>query len=391
MTDTFAARVREMNADAPASAFVEVFGCQQNEHDGELIRGMLADMGFGFTQDAALAKVVVLNTCAVREHAEQRVLGHLGAIGRAGGSPGRIVAVCGCMAQLENSQNTLKRSYGHVNLVFGPGDLARFPELLYTALTKGGRHFNQSDPTAPPEEGLPVLRAAPPRALVTVMKGCDNFCSYCVVPHTRGRERSRAPEAVLGEVRGLIRQGYCEIMLLGQNVNSYRPNPDSAGIRDFPELLAALASLPGDFSLRFMTSHPKDASDKLFSVMGAYGKIAPFLHLPAQSGSSRVLAAMNRGYTREHYIALTERARAAVPGLNLTSDIMVGFPGETEDDFGETLGLLEKVRFNSLFTFIYSPRPETPAANLDGVPPPEVVKKRFARLLETQKRIEATL
>lgn len=375
--------------DAPALAFVEVFGCQQNEADGELLRGMMSEMGYGFTADASLANVVVLNTCAVREHAEQRVLGHLGEMRHEGGPPGRIVAVCGCMAQLESARETLKRSYVHVNLVFGPGELARFPELLYKALTEGGRHVYADDPTAPPEEGLPVLRSAPPKALISVMKGCDNFCSYCVVPYVRGRERSRQPDAILREASSLIAEGYTELLLLGQNVNSYRPQ--DSDIRDFPDLLAALASLPGEFSLRFMTSHPKDASVKLFDTMASHGKIAPFLHLPAQSGSTRILHAMNRGYTREHYIALIEQARGLIPHLNLTSDIMVGFPGETEQDFQDTLDLLETVRFNSLFTFLYSPRPGTPAAKLSDDTPAEIKKERFQRLLDTQKRIEREL
>jgi tRNA-2-methylthio-N6-dimethylallyladenosine synthase len=388
-----AARVRFLHEDAAALAYVEVFGCQQNEADGERLRGMLAVMGYGFTDDPGLAHVLVLNTCAVRNHAEQRAYGHIGAAGH-GGQPKRIVAVCGCMAQLAGVREKLKRSYRHVNLVFGPGDLHRFPALLYEALTQGGRHFHENPADAPleAEEDLPVLRAAPAkaehRALVTVMKGCDNFCSYCIVPYTRGRERSRAPEAVIAEVKSLIDEGYKELTLLGQNVNSYRPAENGSGIADFPDLLAALAVLEGDFSLRFMTSHPKDASDKLFEVMGRHPKIAPFLHLPAQSGSTRILTAMNRGYTREHYIARIERARAAVPDLNLTSDIMVGFPGEIEADFEDTLDLLETVRFNALFTFIYSPRPGTPAADLADDTPIEVKKARFQRLLDVQKRIE---
>ena len=390
-----AARVRSLNGGAAALAYVKVFGCQQNEADGERLRGMLAEMGYGFTEDAGLADVVVFNTCGVRLHAEQRAFGHIGAAGREAviRRKRQIVAVCGCMAQLESVRETLKRSYRHVNLVFGPDDLHRFPELLYGALTEGGRHFHETSSGAPPdaEEGLPALRTPPAkaegRAFVTVMKGCDNYCSYCVVPYTRGRERSRAPEAVTAEVKGLIEQGYREFTLLGQNVNSYRPG-GGGEIADFPDLLAALAGLDGDFSLRFMTSHPKDASDKLFAVMADCPKIAPHLHLPAQSGSTKILAAMNRGYTREHYIALTERARAAVPGLNLTGDIMVGFPGETEADFEETLELLETVRFDSLFTFLYSPRPGTPAADLPDDTPMEVKKARFQRLLETQRRVE---
>ena len=368
--------------DAPPLACLKIYGCQQNEADGDRLRGMLAAMGYGLTDDRALADLLVINTCAVREHAEKRVLGHLGAYLHEG-KPGQLIALCGCMAQRPEVQALVKRSYRQVSLVFGPGELARFPEYLYLLLSDGGRQFYKTDPTAPIAEDVPVLRAPPPRAYVSVMTGCDNFCSYCIVPYVRGRERSRPPEAVLREIEGLIADGYSEIWLLGQNVNSYKP--------DFPALLRAAAALPGDFTLRFMTSHPRDATDGLFAAMRDCEKIAPFLHLPVQSGSDEVLRAMNRGYTRARYMELIAAARWAVPHLNITSDIIVGFPGETEADFEDTLDLLRRVRFNSLFTFIYSARAGTPAAQMEPTSRSEEISGRFERLLATQKEIEREL
>ena len=383
------ARVREINAkaDAPALAFVELFGCQQNEADGEVLRGLLLAMGYTLTEDEGSASLVLMNTCAVRDHAEQRALGHLGQLTHSH-YPGRVVVVCGCMAQQEHAQKKLKASFPMVNLVFGPGEIVRFPELLLEVLERGGRHFHVTDPTVPMEEDLPVLRKHGEKAFVSIMKGCNNFCTYCIVPHVRGRERSRQPENVLAEVREVIATGAREITLLGQNVNSYAPAPGASGIADFADLLRVCGELPGDFSLRFMTSHPKDALDKLFETMASAPKVAPYLHLPVQSGSDRILKAMNRHYNRAHYLERIARIRGLIPAVNLTSDIIVGFPGETEADFEETLSLLETVRFDSLFTFIYSPRVGTPAAEYVDDTPAVVVKARFQRLLALQKEIE---
>ncbi|MCL2004222.1 MAG: MiaB/RimO family radical SAM methylthiotransferase [Oscillospiraceae bacterium] len=367
-------------------AHLAVYGCQQNQADGDRLRGMLLELGYTMTDDCAQADLVVLVTCAVRKHAETRLLGHLGTY-LYGGKPGRKVVLCGCMAQREDVRELLRTRYKQVALSFGPADLRRFPEYLNRVMTEGGRHIIASPDTAPIDEDLPVSRIITPelnRANVTIMTGCDNYCAYCVVPYVRGRERSRAPEAVLAEVRGLAEDGVEEIWLLGQNVNSYKP--------DFPDLLRACAAFdgarPAGYTIRFMTSHPRDAGRRLFDAMASSPRISPNLHLPVQSGSTAVLNAMNRGYTREDYIEKIRLARETVPGLVLTSDVIVGFPGETEQDFEDTLTLLEEVRFAKLFTFQYSPREGTPAAALPGALPPDTMKKRFTRLLKTQKRIE---
>jgi tRNA-2-methylthio-N6-dimethylallyladenosine synthase len=364
------------------TAHLAVYGCQQNQADADILRGMLIELGYGLTDDRREADLVVLVTCAVRRHAETRLLGHLGTYLH-GGKPGRKVILCGCMAQREEIRELLRERYKQVSLSFGPADIPRFPEYLNRLMTEGGRHILTSPDTAPIAEGLPKSRIIDPglnRANVSIMTGCDNYCSYCVVPYVRGRERSREPHAVLDEVYGLIKDGVGEIWLLGQNVNSYKP--------DFPDLLRACASFDGDYSIRFMTSHPRDAGARLFEAMASSPRIAPMLHLPLQSGSNTVLRAMNRGYTREEYIAKIDLAKTVIPGLTLSSDVIVGFPGETEQDFTDTLTLLEEVRFHKLFTFQYSPRAGTPAAALTELLHPEVMKERFSRLLETQKRIE---
>lgn len=363
------------------SALTKVYGCQQNEADGERLRGLLAVMGYDGAEDIEQADIVVLNTCAVREHAEKRVLGHIGAMPR-----GKIFAVCGCMAQQEKMQEKIKKSYPQVNLMFGPALLPKLPEMLFEVLAKGGRRFYKGDPTAPIEEWLPAKRNPPPRGWVTVMTGCDNFCSYCVVPYVRGRERSRDPEEILAEVRELLNTGYTEIFLLGQNVNSYAPK--SSEIRDFPSLLTAINDIEGDFTIRFMTSHPKDAGTGLLETMARCEKVARTLHLPFQSGSDSILEAMNRKYTHEEYVALASLSRETIPGVTLTSDVIVGFPGETDEDFERTLELIRKVRFAGLYTFIYSPRDGTPAAGMPDDTPITVKKQRFEKLLAVQKEIE---
>ncbi|MDR0248945.1 MAG: MiaB/RimO family radical SAM methylthiotransferase [Oscillospiraceae bacterium] len=366
---------------ADKSAYVEVFGCLQNEADGEALRGVLRGMGYAFTPAAADADLVVLVSCAVREKAEQRLYGRLGSLAR-GGKPGRVVAVCGCAPQLPAARDTIRRSYPHVNLLFAPGEIASLPALLSALTASGERLFTPIGAQAPPETAAPPpLRAAGPKANVSVMTGCNNACSYCVVPRARGPERSRSPERIEEEVRALVADGYTEIWLLGQNVCSYAFG--------FPALLRRLAAIDGRFALRFMTSHPKDTGEELFRVMASCEKVAPFLHLPVQSGSDNMLRAMNRGYTREEYLGTVRLARAHVPALNLTSDIIVGFPGESEEDFCATLSLLEEVRFNHLFTFLYSPRSGTPAAALPCGLSAAEKKGRFARLLDAQKRLES--
>ena len=370
-----------------ALAMVDTYGCQQNEADSEHLRGYLKAMGYGLTDDEERADVIVINTCAIREHAENRVLGNVGALVHVKRRhPGQILCLCGCMMNEPHVREKIRQSFHHVNLVFPPQALWRFPELLEQTMTGGKRVFDtyQEDVIA---EGMPVVRQGNIKAWVSVMYGCNNFCSYCIVPYVRGRERSRAPEEILREVEELAAQGYKEITLLGQNVNSY--GKDLSGGMDFAALLRKVNDIPGDFLIRFMTSHPKDASQTLFDAMGECEKVAPHLHLPVQAGSSRVLKAMNRGYTREGYLEKVRALRKAVPGIVLTSDIIVGFPGETEAEFEETLSLLQEVEYDALFTFLYSPRKGTPAAELpDGVPHAEKVKW-FERLTALQDEISA--
>ena len=369
-------------------AKVETFGCQQNVADSETLMGMLRDMGFHFTEDPHKADLILLNTCAVREHAESRVFGKLGALSHAKkANPRQIQCLCGCMAQQDRVAERVKKSYRHVDLVFGTHALWRFPELLQQVLRRKTRVFSNEDVPGYIAEGQPIYREDAHRGWVSVMYGCNNFCSYCIVPYVRGRERSREKAPILAEVRELVEKGCKEITLLGQNVNSYGKDlPEQC---DFADLLQEICAIDGDFLIRFMTSHPKDASYKLLDTMAANKKIAKHLHLPFQSGSSRVLTAMNRGYTREEYLALVQYAKKVMPHIVLTSDVIVGFPGETEEEFEETLSLVQEVEFDALFTFIYSPRPGTPAAGFDDPVPRAEKQKWFDRLLTAQNDISA--
>ncbi|MDD4715146.1 MAG: tRNA (N6-isopentenyl adenosine(37)-C2)-methylthiotransferase MiaB [Oscillospiraceae bacterium] len=379
--------LRKENGRQP-SALVETYGCQQNEADSEQIRGMLRQMGYRFTDSQREADLIVMNTCAVRAHAEQRVLGNVGALTHAKRSnPDQIICLCGCMMQEGHMAEKMKRSFRHVDLVFGPHALWRFPELLQRRRAAGGRIFDVEDGPGRVAEGLPVYRQGKPKAFVSIMQGCNNFCSYCIVPYVRGRERSRMPEPILREVEMLVSEGYKEITLLGQNVNSYGKDI-GAGV-DFAGLLRRLNELPGEFLIRFMTSHPKDASLRLFQAMGDCAKVAPHLHLPFQAGNDRVLKAMNRGYTKADYLDLVREAREAVPGLVLTSDVIVGFPGETSREFEDTLDVLREVRFDALFTFLYSPREGTPAAKLPDPLSRAEKQENFDRLLNLQNEISA--
>ena len=367
-------------------ALVDTYGCQQNEADSEQIRGMLREMGYAFTEDTSVADVIVINTCAIREHAELRVLGNVGALTHTKRrKPNQVICLCGCSMQEPHMAEKIRKSFRHVDLVFGPHALWRFPELLQQVLLKKERVFATEQSDGRIAEGLPVVRRGKIKAWVSIMYGCNNFCTYCIVPYVRGRERSREPEQILEEVRGLVAEGYKDITLLGQNVNSYGKDLDSNV--DFADLLAQINDIPGDFLVRFMTSHPRDASQKLFETMARCDKVAPQLHLPVQSGSSRVLKAMNRHYDRETYLDEVRRLKELIPDIVLTSDIIVGFPGETQEEFEETLSLLEEVRFDSLFTFIFSPRVGTPAAKMDDPVPMTEKKKWFQRLLDTQNRI----
>ncbi len=368
------------------TAYVETYGCQQNEADSEKLRGYLAQSGYAIVSSAEGADVVVMNTCAIREHAEQRVFGNLGALVHTKRRhPGQKIFLCGCMAGEEVVSQRIKNSYHHVDGVFSTHHLWQFPEILYRALTAGKRQFFVTDEPGSIAEGIPQVRDNKRKAWVSIMYGCNNFCTYCIVPYVRGRERSRRPEDILAECKALIRSGIKEITLLGQNVNSYGKDLD-CGV-DFSDLLAQIAQLEGDFLIRFMTSHPRDAGKKLFDTMAKYPKIAKQLHLPFQSGSSRVLKAMNRHYDREKYLAAVEYAKSVMPELVLTSDVIVGFPGETAEEFEETLTLIEAVRYDALFTFIFSPRHGTPAADMEDPTPKEEKNRRFDRLCALQNSI----
>ena len=381
-------QLAQHNAEAGVQplALVDTYGCQQNEADSEQIRGMLREMGYAFTEDTSVADVIVINTCAIREHAELRVLGNVGALTHTKRrKPNQVICLCGCSMQEPHMAEKIRKSFRHVDLVFGPHALWRFPELLQQVLLKKERVFATEQSDGRIAEGLPVVRRGKIKAWVSIMYGCNNFCTYCIVPYVRGRERSREPEQILEEVRGLVAEGYKDITLLGQNVNSYGKDLDSNV--DFADLLAQINDIPGDFLVRFMTSHPRDASQKLFETMARCDKVAPQLHLPVQSGSSRVLKAMNRHYDRETYLDEVRRLKELIPDIVLTSDIIVGFPGETEAEFEETLSLLEEVRFDALLTFIFSPRVGTPAAKMEDPVPMTEKKKWFQRLLDTQNRI----
>ena len=367
-------------------AMVDTYGCQQNEADSEKIRGYLAEMGYGFTQDEFQADVIVVNTCAVREHAEMRVLGNVGALNHSKKArPSQIVAVCGCMVQQEHMAEKIKKSYPVVDLVFGPHELWRFPELLQRVMRKGKRVFATEKNLGAVVEGIPQQRDGKVKAWLSIMYGCNNFCTYCVVPYVRGRERSREPEQVVAEARELVAQGYKEITLLGQNVNSYGKDLDSEV--DFADLIRMVNAIPGDFLIRFMTSHPKDATEKLFQTMAECEKCAHQLHLPVQAGNDRILKAMNRSYTREKYLQQVALARYYMPDLVLTTDIIVGFPGETEEEFADTLSLCEEVRYDAMFTFIYSKRVGTPAASMPDPYTRADKQKHFDALTELSNRI----
>jgi tRNA-2-methylthio-N6-dimethylallyladenosine synthase len=367
-------------------AFVDTYGCQQNEADSERIRGYLEQMGYGFTHDEEQARIIVINTCAIREHAEQRVLGNVGALVHVKRRhPDQLICLCGCMMQEPHVAEKIRQSYRHVDLVFGPHALWKFPEMIYTLLTQRGRIFSNADEAGSIAEGIPVVRQDGVKAWVSIMYGCNNFCAYCIVPHVRGRERSRRPEDILAEVRQLADEGYKDITLLGQNVNSYGKDLDTPC--DFSDLLEQVNAIPGDFLIRFMTSHPKDATHKLFETMARCEKVAPVLHLPFQAGSDRVLQVMNRKHTRAQYLEKIRDLKALIPDIVLTSDIIVGFPGETTEEFEDTLKVLEEVRFDALFTFIFSPRVGTPAAQMDDPMSREEKLANFNRLTALQDSI----
>ncbi len=362
--------------------FIVTYGCQMNVHDSEKIAGMLEQTGYVPADDPESADLILYNTCCVREHAESRVFGNVGHLKqRKEAEPGLVIGVCGCMMQQEQTAKRFARTFPFVDIIFGTHDMHLLPLMIRRALLEGERSMYLKGADSLDE--LPVRRALPPLSYVSIMQGCNNFCTYCIVPYVRGRERSREPQGIIDEVKGLSGSGYKEVMLLGQNVNSYGKGTGT----DFPLLLSRIARETGMERIRFMTSHPKDASPALFEVMAANPVICPNLHLPVQSGSTRVLKAMNRGYTREYYLELVERVRGTVPGVALSTDIIVGFPGETEKDFSDTLDLVKKVRCDSAYTFVYSPRKGTRAAEMPGQIPEEEKQRRITALIDVQSQI----
>ncbi len=367
---------------------IETYGCQLNENDSEYLAGLLDEMGFIPAPSVREADFIILNTCSIRQNADDRLFGNLGHIKRLRQDrPDLVIAVCGCMMKQSEHVDKIDKSFSFVDLIFGPQDIYRLPEFLYSRLIESRRVYAVSDEDVI-IEGLPIHRARRFRALVSIMYGCNNFCTYCVVPYTRGRERSREPQDILKEIRGLSADGYQEVMLLGQNVNSYGHDlPDTAaGPRDFTSLLEAVARI-GTFSrIRFMTSHPKDISDALLDVMSRYTCIERHLHLPLQSGSDRILEKMNRRYSQAHYLDIARKAREKIPGITLSTDLIVGFPGETEADFLETLNVMQQVQFDAAFTFQFSPRSNTPAAEMDDQISAEIVRDRFQRMIDLQNR-----
>ncbi len=386
----FAHKVNELTSKRYSSkplACVVTYGCQQNVADSEHIKGMLEAMGYGFTEERTEAKLIIFNTCAVREHAEDRVFGNVGALKKYKlANPDVVIALCGCMMQQQHIAEKIKKSFPFVDLVFGTHVVYKVPELIYSALTKNRRVFELLDVDGVIAEGIPVKRDNDKKAWIPIMYGCNNFCSYCIVPYVRGRERSREVEDVVAEFKSLVDDGYKEITLLGQNVNSY--GKDLEPRVTFSQLLRTLNELDGDFRIRFMTSHPKDCTKELIETMAECDKVATHLHLPFQSGNDRVLKAMNRSYTREKYLSLINYAKELMGDeLSITSDIIVGFPGETYEEFCDTKSLVEEIKATSLFTFIYSARKGTPAAEMDDPVPYEEKSKWMRELLALQERI----
>ena len=366
--------------------YVRTFGCQQNEADSERMMGVALSMGYRKVDTPEEAKLILVNTCAVREHAEKKALSIIGTYKHVKeADPEVVIGVGGCMVTQGHRAEKLKMSYPYVNFVFDTGSLHKLPELVSNAIFGAARRIEYCEGEFNICEGLPIAPEKKHMAWLSVMYGCNNFCSYCIVPYTRGRERSREPSVILEEARRLIDGGAIDITLLGQNVNSYGRGTDYG--MDISDLIREICRIPGDFRVRFMTSHPKDASDKLIAVMAEEDKVVPHFHLPIQSGSDNILKIMNRKYTAEDYMRIIEKLKAAVPDVSITSDIIVGFPGETEEDFEGTLRVIRDVRYDMIFSFIYSPRTGTPAAVMDGQIPKAVSNERYERLLQVQNEI----
>jgi len=386
---SFADRVRELLKKRYSyipKAHIITYGCQQNVSDSERIKGMLEFMGYSFTDNIDEADFVLYNTCAVRGHAEDRVYGNVGAMKHyKRRKSDMVLAVCGCMVQQQQVAQRFKKSYPYVDILFGTQVQHRLPEFLYKYLSGNGRVFETELDNSEIVEGVPVSRDSEYKGWLPVMYGCNNFCTYCIVPYVRGRERSRKPEEVIREAEEMVKAGYKEIMLLGQNVNSYGKGEEH-GV-NFAKLLRRINDIKGDFRIRFMTSHPKDCTTELLDAIRDCEKVSRHIHLPFQSGSDRILKAMNRHYDRAGYLKLIYEAKKRIPDIAFTSDIIVGFPGETYEDFKETLSLIEEVKYNSLFTFIFSAREGTPAASMEDPISREEKGKWFTELLKVQEKI----
>ena len=378
-------RMENTLANRRPLAFVETYGCAQNENDSEHLKGMLGDMGYGFCDNAEEADLVLYNTCAVRENAELRVFGNLGALKHLKRKkPSMIIGVCGCMIQQEHIAEQIRKKYKHVDLVFGTHVVYRFPQLLSQVLADG-RVIDIEDSEGRIFEGVTSVRDGLPLAKIPIMYGCNNFCTYCIVPYVRGRERSRSLENRLNEVREVAAEGYKEVMLLGQNVNSYGKDLENG--LNFAQLLSEVCRIKGIERIRFMTSHPKDISDELIEVMASEPKICKQLHLPIQCGSDRILKKMNRSYTKEKYLEIVRKVREKMPHIVLTSDVIVGFPGETNEDFEETMSVLAEVEYDMIFSFIYSKRKGTPAAEMEDCLTDAQKHSNFDRMVAFQNEI----
>lgn len=383
--DKYADIVRE-HPDRPRTYHIVTFGCQMNSHDSETLAGTLSHMGMKKAEDRTQADLVLFNTCCIRDNAERRALGNITWLKEVKKlRPGMLIGICGCMMQQKGMAETVLKKYPFVDLAFGTGTLYRLPEYLYQIVDEKRRVIDVSREESTIAEGLPILRESAFKAYINIMYGCNNFCSYCIVPYVRGRERSRRADDILREAEMLVADGVKEITLLGQNVNSYG---NDSGEISFPELLRRLDKT-GIERLRFMTSHPKDLSEGLIEAYASLKSLAPHLHLPIQSGSDRILAAMNRGYTAEEYLKKARALREARPDIGLTTDLIVAFPGETEEDFESTLALTREMRYDSAFTFIYSKRAGTKAAQMEGMVEKEVATERIERLIALQEGITA--
>ncbi len=375
--------VKEINRGTQKYACVFTFGCQQNERDSETVMGLLSEMGYTPTDNADIADIIIINTCAIREHAEVKALSMLGRFkAQKKRNPELLVGVVGCMAAEPHRAEMLKKDFHYVSFTLEPNMLHRIPELVARKLTDGKRSFIFGKDEGDIYEGSPAVRRERHRAWVSVMYGCNNFCSYCIVPYVRGRERSRLSADIINECGALVADGVREITLLGQNVNSYKADIS------FPQLLSRIAEIEGDFIIRFMTSHPKDTSSELIAVMKEHSpKIAPFFHLPLQSGSNRILVEMNRTYTRERYLEIVDELRESIPNIALSTDVIIGFPSESDEDFADTMDILRRVEFDNVYAFLYSPREGTRAAKMPGAVDRAIKDRRMAELLSLQDKL----